>query len=119
MPHLMPIITPRLVLRPPTLGDLDSIQTAKEDAWPICNVGWPGPSTTNGRGKRWKILFDERWIIRVKQESHWPDSIGSTGISSSEQPWILPMSEMSMRLDTGWRLNTPDRGWLPRRQTQL
>jgi RimJ/RimL family protein N-acetyltransferase len=34
MPHLMPIVTPRLVLRPPTLGDLDSIQTAKEDAWP-------------------------------------------------------------------------------------
>ena len=30
----MPIVTPRLVLRPPTLGDLDSIQRAKEDAWP-------------------------------------------------------------------------------------
>jgi ribosomal-protein-serine acetyltransferase len=34
MRHLMPIVTPRLVLRPPTLDDLDSIQTAKEDAWP-------------------------------------------------------------------------------------
>jgi RimJ/RimL family protein N-acetyltransferase len=34
MRHLMPITTPRLVLRPPTLGDLDSIHTAKEDAWP-------------------------------------------------------------------------------------
>ena len=34
MRHLMPIVTPRLILRPPTLGDLDSIQTAKEDAWP-------------------------------------------------------------------------------------
>ena len=34
MRHLMPIVTPRLVLRPPTLEDLDSIQTAKEDAWP-------------------------------------------------------------------------------------
>src|SRR5256885_6355674 len=34
MRHLMPIVTPRLVLRPPTLGDLDSIQTAKQDAWP-------------------------------------------------------------------------------------
>jgi len=34
MRHLMPIVTPRLVLRPPTLGDLDSIQTAKEEAWP-------------------------------------------------------------------------------------
>jgi hypothetical protein len=34
MLHLIPIVTPRLVLRPPTLGDLDSIQTAKEDAWP-------------------------------------------------------------------------------------
>ncbi len=30
----MPIVTPRLVLRPPTLGDLDSIQAAKEAAWP-------------------------------------------------------------------------------------
>ena len=30
----MLIVTPRLVLRPPTLGDLDSMQTAKEDAWP-------------------------------------------------------------------------------------
>jgi RimJ/RimL family protein N-acetyltransferase len=29
----MPIVTPRLVLRPPTLDDLDSIQTAKEHAW--------------------------------------------------------------------------------------
>ena len=34
MRHLMPIVTPRLILRPPTLGDLDPIQTAKEDAWP-------------------------------------------------------------------------------------
>src|SRR5258708_4364716 len=34
MRHLMPIITPRLILRPPTLGDLDTIQTAKEQAWP-------------------------------------------------------------------------------------
>jgi RimJ/RimL family protein N-acetyltransferase len=33
MRHLMPILTPRLILRPPTLGDLDSIQAAKEDAW--------------------------------------------------------------------------------------
>ena len=30
----MPILTPRLLLRPPTLGDLDSIQAAKEEAWP-------------------------------------------------------------------------------------
>ena len=30
----MPIVTPRLILRPPTLGDLDSIQAAKEEAWP-------------------------------------------------------------------------------------
>src|SRR5450755_467261 len=33
MRHLMPIVTPRLILRPPTLGDLDSIQTAKEETW--------------------------------------------------------------------------------------
>ena len=30
----MPIFTPRLILRPPTLADLDSIQSAKEVAWP-------------------------------------------------------------------------------------
>lgn len=34
MRHLMPIVTRRLILRPPMLGDLDSIQTAKEEAWP-------------------------------------------------------------------------------------
>ena len=34
MRHAMPIVTPRLVLRPPTLDDLDAIQSAKEDAWP-------------------------------------------------------------------------------------
>jgi ribosomal-protein-serine acetyltransferase len=34
MRHLMPIVTPRLILRPPRLGDLDSIQAAKEEAWP-------------------------------------------------------------------------------------
>jgi ribosomal-protein-serine acetyltransferase len=33
MRHLMPIVTPRLILRPPTLDDLDAIQAAKEDAW--------------------------------------------------------------------------------------
>ena len=33
MHHLMPIVTPRLVLRPPILDDLDAIQAAKEDAW--------------------------------------------------------------------------------------
>jgi ribosomal-protein-serine acetyltransferase len=33
MRHLMPIVTPRLVLRPATLDDLDAIQAAKEDAW--------------------------------------------------------------------------------------
>ena len=32
MRHLMPIVTPRLFLRPPTLGNLDSIQATKEDA---------------------------------------------------------------------------------------
>lgn len=30
----MPIWTPRLLLRPPTLTDLDAIQAAKEAAWP-------------------------------------------------------------------------------------
>jgi hypothetical protein len=52
---------------------------------PICSVGWPGPSTTNGRGKRRKTLFDKRWITRAKQESHWRDSIESIEISSSER----------------------------------
>lgn len=34
MRHRMPIRTPRLLLRPPTLADLDAIQAAKEAAWP-------------------------------------------------------------------------------------
>ncbi len=33
MRHSMPIVTPRLTLRPPTLDDLDSMQIAKEEAW--------------------------------------------------------------------------------------
>jgi ribosomal-protein-serine acetyltransferase len=33
MRHSMPIVTPRLVLRPPTFDDLDAIQAAKEEAW--------------------------------------------------------------------------------------
>jgi hypothetical protein len=71
MRHLMPIVTPRLVLRPPTLGDLDSIQTGKEDAWPDLQR-WMAWAVDNQRSQqRWKTLFDERWITRVKQESHW------------------------------------------------
>ncbi len=34
MRHLMPIVSPRLILRRPTLGDLDSIQAVKKEAWP-------------------------------------------------------------------------------------
>jgi RimJ/RimL family protein N-acetyltransferase len=33
MRHSMPIVTPRLILRPAILDDLDAIQAAKEDAW--------------------------------------------------------------------------------------
>jgi len=33
MRHRIPILTPRLILRPPTFDDLDSIQAAKEEAW--------------------------------------------------------------------------------------
>ena len=38
----MPIVTPRLILRPPTLADLDSIQAAKEEAWSELQrwMGW-------------------------------------------------------------------------------
>ena len=32
MRHLIPVVTARLVLRPPILDDLDAIQAAKEDA---------------------------------------------------------------------------------------
>jgi len=52
MRHLMPTITPRLFLRPPTLGDLDSIHKAKEDAWTDLRRWMAWPSTTNGRGER-------------------------------------------------------------------
>jgi len=48
----MPIITPRLFWRPPTLGDLDSIHKAKEDAWTDLRRWMAWPSTTNGRGER-------------------------------------------------------------------
>ena len=32
--HAIPIITPRLILRPPTLGDAAAMQAAKEEIWP-------------------------------------------------------------------------------------
>ena len=60
MRHLMPIVTPRLILRPPTLGDLDSIQTAKEEAWPDLQRWMTWAFDNQRRGKRWKILFGER-----------------------------------------------------------
>ena len=41
MRHLMPIVTPRLLLRPPDLGDLDAIQTVKEAAWINRGAGVP------------------------------------------------------------------------------
>jgi RimJ/RimL family protein N-acetyltransferase len=55
----MPIVTPRLVLRPPTLDDLDSIQAAKEEAWPDLQRWMAGPSTTSDHEKRWKNPFEE------------------------------------------------------------
>src|ERR1044071_2090193 len=52
----MPIVTPRLVLRPPTLADLDSIQTAKEDAWPDL--------------QRWMAwAFDDQWSRQAMEAS--------------------------------------------------
>ncbi len=51
MRHLMPIVTPRLVLRPPTLGDLDSIQAAKEDAWPDLQL-WMAWAFDNQRSRQ-------------------------------------------------------------------
>src|SRR5947209_20549006 len=109
MRHLMPIVTPRLVLRPPTLGDLDSIQRAKEDAWPDLQR-WMAWAFDNQRSRQaMEKSIQRARIARVNQESHWPGFIGSTGISSSAPRWILPMSQTSLRPDTGWRPNTPDR----------
>ncbi|MGB6944948.1 MAG: GNAT family protein [Bryobacteraceae bacterium] len=51
MRHSMPIVTPRLVLRPPTLADLDSIQTAKEDAWPDLQL-WMAWAFDNERSRQ-------------------------------------------------------------------
>jgi hypothetical protein len=64
MRHLMPIITPRLIMRPPTLGDLDSIQTAKEEAWPDLQR-WMTWALDNQRSRQaMEVLFGERWITR-------------------------------------------------------
>src|SRR5690349_14560538 len=51
MRHSMPIVTPRLVLRPPTLGDLDSIQAAKEHAWPDLQL-WMAWAFDNQRSRQ-------------------------------------------------------------------
>jgi ribosomal-protein-serine acetyltransferase len=50
MRHLMPIVTPRLILRPPTLDDLDSIQTAKEEAWSDLQL-WMSWAVDNQRSR--------------------------------------------------------------------
>jgi ribosomal-protein-serine acetyltransferase len=56
MRHLMPIVTPRLILRPPTLEDLDSIQAAKEEAWPDL--------------QRWMAwAFDSQWPRQAMEDS--------------------------------------------------
>lgn len=56
MHHLVPIVTPRLVLRPPTLADLDAIQAAKEDAWPDL--------------QRWMAwAFDNQWSRQATEDS--------------------------------------------------
>ena len=52
----MPIVTPRLILRPPTLDDLDSIQAAKEEAWPDL--------------QRWMTwAFDNQWSRQAMEDS--------------------------------------------------
>ena len=50
MRHLMPIVTPRLILRPPTLDDFDTIQTAKEEAWSDLQL-WMGWALDNQRSR--------------------------------------------------------------------
>jgi len=88
MRHLMPIVTPRWSLRPPTLGDLDSIQTAKEEAWPICSVGWPGPSNTNGRGQAMENLSTNDGLPESSR-NRLAGFHRINGISSSEPRWML------------------------------
>ncbi len=120
MRHLMPIVTPRLILRPPTLDDLDSIQTAKEEAWSDLQL-WMASAFDNQRSRE----AMENSIRRVMdyQESggnrFGRDSIGSTGILLFEPHWTPPTSKMSMRQDTGQRRSTPDGAWRQRPQTQL
>jgi RimJ/RimL family protein N-acetyltransferase len=47
----MPILTPRLVLRPPTLDDLDAIQAAKDDAWHDLQL-WMAWAVDNQRSRQ-------------------------------------------------------------------
>ena len=101
MRHLMPIVTPRLILRPPRLGDLDSIQTAKEEAWPDLQR-WMSWAFDDQRSRQAMEDSIRRTMDYQNQAGiALPDSIASTEISSSEPHWILPASKTCMRRDTG------------------
>jgi len=47
MRHLLPIVTPRLVWRPPVLDDSNAIGPLGKMPGMICGFGWLGRSTTN------------------------------------------------------------------------
>ncbi len=119
MRHLMPIVTPRLILRPPTLGDLDSIQAAKEQAWPDLQR-WMSWAFDNQRSRQ--AMEDS--IRRVM------DYQNQAGIALAEFHRISGDFVIRTALDLTdeqdvyeteywWRLNTADRAWQQRRQTQL
>src|SRR5580658_7098570 len=119
MRHLMPIVTPRLVLRPPTLGDLDSIQSAKEDAWPDLQR-WMAWAFDNQRSRQ--AMED---AIRRTMDYQSQAGIALAGFHRSNGDFVvrtaLDLTDEPDVLETAYwvALSTWGKAWLRRRQTQL
>jgi hypothetical protein len=88
MRHSVPIVTPRLILRPPTLDDLDAIQAAKEGAWNDLqrSMAWAFDDQRSREAMERSIRCAMDYQNQVG--SNWPDFIESAAISSYERHWI-------------------------------
>jgi RimJ/RimL family protein N-acetyltransferase len=117
MRHLMPIVTPRLILRPPDLGDLDSIQDAKEEAWPDLQrwMAWAFDDQRSREAMEKSIrrvmdYQDQAGIALAAFHRINGDFVIRTALELTDEA-------ESMKPDFGRRLNTADRAWRRRRQT--
>lgn len=113
----MPIATPRLVLRPPKLADLDSIQAAKELAWDDLQR-WMAWAFDNQRSRD---ALEHSIRRTMDYQSHAGIALAAFhGINGDfVVRTALDLTDQADVYETGFgrRLNTPDRAWRRKRQT--